>query len=57
MYDQAKLNISRRIKRMLAIALGQAVMFFFTNFTYTFGNKIYLQASGGPIGARLRMVL
>ena len=32
-----------------------SVVFFFRHFTYTFGGKIYIQNSGGPIGARLTM--
>ena len=43
--------------KMLALAMEQAVIFFFTHFTYTFGGKIYLQQGGGPIGARLTMAV
>ena len=31
--------------------------FFFENFVYTFGNKTFLQSTGGPIGARLTMCI
>jgi len=43
------------IKRMMGAALDIAIVFFFKNFTYTFGGKLYVQLSGGPIGARLTM--
>ena len=33
--------------KMLGIAIEQAIIFFFTNFTYTFGGEIYLQKGGG----------
>ena len=40
---------------MIGVALEIAIVFFFKNFTYTFGGKLYVQTSGGPIGARLTM--
>ena len=43
--------------KMLGIAMEQAITFFFTHFTYTFGGKVYLQKGGGPIGARLTMAV
>ena len=48
--------IGRREKRkLLGAALEIAVRWFFKNFTYTFGGRLYLQNGGGPIGARLTM--
>ena len=43
--------------KMLGLAMERAIIFFFTNFTYTFGGRIYLQKSGGPIGARITMAV
>ena len=44
-------------KKLIALAMECAVVFFFKNFTYTFGGEIFLQTSGGPIGARLTMAV
>ena len=43
------------MKKILGAALEIAVRFFFSNFTYSFGGKTYIQCYGGPIGARLTM--
>ena len=43
--------------KLLGLAIEQAIIFFFKNFTYTFGGRIYIQDSGGPIGARLTMAV
>ena len=44
-------------KELLSLAMEVAILFFFENFTYTFGGEYYVQMSGGPIGARLTMAL
>ena len=45
------------LAKLMGLAMEQAILFFFTNFTYTFGGKLYIQVGGGPIGARLTMVV
>ena len=45
----------KEIKKLMGSALEVAVIFFFRNFTYTFGGEIFLQMFGGPIGARITM--
>ena len=45
------------IRTLMAIMLELSIGFFFDNFTYCFGGDIYLQGSGGPIGARLTMAI
>ena len=42
---------------LMGLAMELAVVFFFENFTYTFGGNVYRQARGGPIGARLTMAV
>ena len=42
-------------KMIMGAALEIATIFFFRNFTYSFGGKIFVQSFGGPIGARLTM--
>ena len=42
-------------KDLFGIMVEIGVRFLFTNFCYAFGGKIYLQQSGGPIGARITM--
>ena len=42
-------------KIMLARALRIGIEVSFRNYTYTFGGKVYVQMSGGPIGSRLTM--
>ena len=44
-------------KKLLALAIERAVVFFFRNFVYTFGGEIFLQLKGGPIGARVTMAV
>ena len=44
-------------KKLLGLAMEQAIIFFFRNFTYTFGGRIFLQSTGGPIGARITMAV
>ena len=41
----------------MGLAIECAIVFFFENFSYTFGGKVFLQKSGGPIGARLTMAI
>ena len=41
----------------MAIMLEISVKFFFGNFMYTFGGFKFIQTSGGPIGARVTMLL
>ena len=49
---------SKEIKaKLMGMAMECAVIFFFRNFSYTFGGKLFLQDGGGPIGARLTMAL
>ena len=45
------------LSKLLGIAIERAILFFFSNFTYTFCGKIYLQMHGGPIGARITMAV
>ena len=45
------------IRILMSIMLEISVRFFFANFVYTFGNLTFLQANGGPIGARLTMCI
>ena len=45
----------KEIKKLMGSALEMAVIFFFRNFTNTFGGEIFLQMFGGPIGARITM--
>ena len=40
-------------KKLMGAALEISVKFFFKNFTYTFGGKVYIQLHGGPIGSPL----
>ena len=47
----------RDIKKLMGSALEVEIKFFFANFTYTFGDVLYIQNFGGPIGARLTMCL
>ena len=42
-------------KLVIGAALEIAIVFFFRNFTYSFGGEVFVQQSGGPIGARLTM--
>ena len=50
--------IPDRIKSiMMGMAMEKAIFFFFKNFAYTFGGKVYLQKFGGPIGARITMAV
>ena len=51
------IKVNNTVLTMLGLAMERAVIFFFNHFTYTFGGEIYLQTSGGPIGARLTMVV
>ena len=44
-------------KKLLGCCIEIATRFFFSNFVYTFGGENYVQAFGGPIGARLTMCL
>ena len=39
----------------MGAAIEIATVFFFKNFVYTFGGKLYVQMSGGSIGTRLTM--
>ena len=64
LYDDASSNwewpeerriTTTELKQLMGAALEIAVQFFFKNFTYSFGGKVYVQTSGGPIGARLTM--
>ena len=48
---------THEIKILMSIMLEISVRFFFENFVYTFGNKTFLQSTGGPIGARLTMCI
>ena len=43
--------------KLMGLAIERAVVFFFNNFTYTFGGQVYRQKGGGPIGARLTMAV
>ena len=55
-WEFPKVIIGRKEKKkLIAAALEIGVKWFFRNFTYTFGGKLYLQLDGGPIGARLTM--
>ena len=50
--------LSNGTKRtLMAFAMEAAVIFFFRNFTYTFGGDIFVQMFGGPIGARITMAV
>ena len=42
-------------KKLMALAMERAVVFFFLNFTYTFAGETFVQTFGGPIGARITM--
>ena len=49
---------SKKVKsKLMGLAMECAVIFFFENFSYTFGGKVFLQDGGGPIGARLTMAI
>ena len=55
-WEWPQIEINKRIiKKLMGAALEVAVRFFFCNFTYTFGGKLFKQMCGGPIGARLTM--
>ena len=41
--------------KLMGAAMEIAVILFFKNFAYTFGGKIFVQKSGGSIGATLMM--
>ena len=57
-WPQAIDFISEEMKRkMLGLAMEQAIVFFFTHFTYTFGGKIFLQCGGGQSELGLRWQL
>ena len=46
------INLTQK-KKLLVLAMERAVVFFFRNFSYTFGGEVSLQLSGRPIGVRL----
>ena len=45
----------REKRQLIGAALEIATVFFFRNFTYSFGGRLFVKGSGGPIGARLTM--
>ena len=45
------------LRKLMGCCLEIAVNFFFHNFVYTFGGEKFVQAFGGPIGARLTMAI
>ena len=47
----------KMLSKLMGLAMEHAVIFFFKNFTYTFGGKLFIQVGGGPIGARITMAV
>ena len=47
----------KMLSHLMGVAMEQAIKFFFSNFTYTFGGKIYLQKCGGRLGPELLWLL
>ena len=55
--SQLEILSNQTARKLMGFAMEIAVIFFFRNFTYTFGGDIFVQMFGGPIGARITMAV